>query len=696
VDPLQLLLEKDTYVRAAKQAASYAGIAKAELVRATEAAAEAAVAKAKAAAQAAINPPKLPEFKGPPPSRRGPAPDALLRAARAGNNYESADVLGLALGRHSTAAAVAAAPLEPAIKPAVDFAYMMQRSTDAMRLGGGGAATTLTASLHAPQPTQPKAAMEGTDPILQATAPTFLRKPHTEGLENYNFCSDVPAATPTHAVPLRCVREAFREAGGSEGGLAWPAERVAVDSPEFYEQLYMLPTWADMKIYIQTLAARVKSLDAEVQGRARAALGVPEPAGVPGVEVFARAGADRMLVGRRIVDRLPLSMGTFVNYAGSADFLAVCRLRPVAPRRIRWFIAATAGMIIVANKELWDFEVGARDEPADFRRLRSGTATSEAVTIVPAATDTFVRALWSASPEDRVEMVDAAGAGAAAGVAAAGPAPLTGFLTQDPRAPMLRFAVYSRERPAPPAGTYANPQFVGTFGSGRRWEEARNPDIFYSLTNGVEIDNRRTGGLESTAAFYSRSFWQCTTPISPMAWRSITFTVRFEQLPTAGEQPMRCVATAYPFFVYIAYTPAGPGYEQGVYFYLYRLKGAAYTFCSRMPVERARWYHVCLSFKEGQPGDVALSVRSLGGGNSSSQADHASLRIDDDVFYRPVPAEGGSAPHMPMISLGFHKYGGGIPGFTGHVRYFHVFDYLLGAADYTRDLEGRWDIKWFN
>jgi hypothetical protein len=155
---------------------------------------------------------------------------------------------------------------------------------------------------------------------------------------------------------------------------------------------------------------------------------------------------------------------------------------------------------------------------------------------------------------------------------------------------------------------------------------------------------------------------------------------------------MRCVATAYPFFVYIAYTPAGQGYEQGVYFYLYRLKGAAYTFCSRMPVERAHWYHVCLSFKEGQPGDVALSVRSLSG----SKAAHASLRIDDDVFYRPIPAEGGSAPHMPMISLGFHKYGGGIPGFTGHVRYFHVFDYLLGEADYTRDLEDRWDIKWFN
>ncbi len=695
VDPLNLLLEKETYVRAAKQAAAYAGMAKSELVRATEAAAAAALEAAKAAAAAALDPPKLPEFQPPPLSRRGPAPEALLRAARAGNNFKSEDVLGLALGLAGEGIdGRAAAPLESAIKPSPDFTYMSQRDADILRpKTRAEAPTSLNAVLAVPakQPT-PRAVLEGTDPILQATLPA--RPPRAEGLENYNFCADVPQSTPAHAVPLKCVREAFREVGGGEGGLAWPADRPAADSPEFYEHLYMLPTWADMKIYIHKLAADVKALDAGVQGRARAALGLADPDGVRGVEVFVRAGAARMLVGRRVVDRLPLSMATFADYAGSADFLALCRLAPATPQRIRWRVAATAGMIVAVNKELWDFEVEARDVAGDFRRLKAGTATSEAVTVVPAgaAGSTFVRALWSAGPEDRVEIVDAAAGGK--------PQPLTGFLTQDARAPMLRFAVYARERPAPPAGTYANPQFVGTFGTGRRWEEARNPDIFYSLTHGVEIDNRPVAalGVKSVASFSSRSFWQCTTPVSPLAWRSITFTVRFDQLPTAGEQPMRCVATAFPFFIYIAYTPAGPGYAQGVYFYLYRLKGAAYTFCSRMPVERGRWYHVCLSFKDGQPGDLALSVRAIGGGAGSVvNADHCGLAIEDDVFYKPLSDEGRAASaHMPMISMGFHKYGAGNPGFTGHVGYFHIFDYLLGKDDYTRDLESRWTMKWFN
>jgi hypothetical protein len=452
-----------------------------------------------------------------------------------------------------------------------------------------------------------------------------------------------------------------------------------------------------MKIYIQKIAADARALDAGIQGRAQAALGIRAPDGTRGVEVFIRVGAGRTLIARKIVDRLPLSINTY--YGELADFLAICRINPQIPQKIRWKVATAAGIIIAVNKELWDFEVSARDAPADFRKLTTGSFISDAVTTLPPMRDSFIRALWSGVPEDRVEML-----GWSDGAAI----PLTGFLTQDPRAPMLRFAVHARERSSPPAGTYANPQFVGTFGSGRRWEEARNPDIFYSLTHEVEIDNRRLAGagqgLDSVAAFFSKSFWQCTTPISPSAWRSITFTVRFEQLPTAGEQPMRCVAAAYPFFVYIAYTPAGPGYSQGVYFYLYRLKGAAYTFCSRLPVERAMWYHVCLSFKDGQPGDVALSVRTIQSATASvrtfaqtaARTDHASLKVEDDVFYRPIPHEGGREPHMPIVSLGFHKYGGGSPGFTGHVGYFHIFDYLLGAADYERDLRGDWSIKWFN
>ena len=175
-------------------------------------------------------------------------------------------------------------------------------------------------------------------------------------------------------------------------------------------------------------------------------------------------------------------------------------------------------------------------------------------------------------------------------------------------------------------------------------------------------------------------------------------TLRFEQLPTAGQEPMRCVATAFPFLVYLAYTPAGRGHAQGVYFYLFRLKDSSYVFCDKVAVEKGRWYHLALTFKEGMPGDLTLKVKALGSpqslserGKPAPQAGSATLKVGDDVFYRPMPPEG-----VPMISLGFHKYGGGIPGFTGGVGYFHVFDYMLGEEEYARDLENRWDIKWHN
>lgn len=680
VDPLKLLLDKETYVRAAKQAASYAGVKKQELVAAAADAAERAVEAAKAAAAAVANPPRLPEVETPLPlSRRGPAPSALLRAAWAGNNYKSTDVMALALGT----AGGGSGPVEESIKPEANFAYTSQRFTESMRSATMNRAEPIKVSLSGPvkQPI-PQQVLDGTDPILQATLPD--RKLRHEGLEDYNFCADIPASTPAHKVPTRCVKEAFKENGVGGGG-----------SAEVYENLYILPTWADMKIYIAKLAADVKALDKGIQERARVELlgsgvvagtaGAAGAAGVPGVEVFARVGNNRVFVGRKVVDRLPLSMGDFVNYAGAADFLAVCRLHPDRPQKLRWRMHSPTGMILVVDKELWDFEVEKRDESKDFRRLGVGGAVeSSAETLIHPFKDSFVRALWSTAPEGAgVEVADGEGAPFKT---------LAGFLTQDPRAPMLRFAVYGRERPAPPAGTYANPQFVGTFGSGRRFEESRNPDIFYSLLNGVEVDTRRLAGfgLDSTAAFYSRSFWQCTTPVSPIAWRSITMTIRFEQLPTAGQDPMRCVATAFPFFIYVAYTPAGKGFKQGVYFYLYRLKDSSYVFCDKVPVEKSRWYHLALTFKDGMPGDLTLKVKGLGGGGEQTDGG-AVLKVGDDVFYRPLPPEG-----TPMISLGFHKYGGGIPGFTGSVGYFHVFDYMLGDEEYRRDLENRWDIKWHN
>ncbi len=706
IDPLALLLRKEDYVQSAKL-----GVVLAEKAREAARTVKAVVQKVLPIVQPAELPPALKAFdpraegtglggtRAPPPSARAPREEALKIAARTGNNFRTDDVMDLTLGQHTREAEKITMVFEAPPKREANFSYIAARAKDELR-----SRTTddqyyvSSASLDQTVQPVPARTKERLDPILQATLPD--RRIFREGWEDYNFCTDIPAATPAHKVPVRCAKEAFLAAGGSLQGLGLPADTTA--------ELYSLPTWAEMKIFLARLAAEIRSPHPNTQQAAQRALlgGAQRPTErrwEPGMEVFARVGPSRTLVRRRIVSGFPLPTAAFPEFVGAqADYLAVGALYVDSPQKWRWSVRATAGLLLTVNKEMWDFEVESRDEPGDFRALRAGRHTSREATALSPYKPHYLRINWSAYPEDIVEWQEA--------VPGSKPKLLGGGavkLTQSAKAPMMRFAVYARERSSPPRGTYANPQFVGTFGSGRRFEERRCPDVFYSLTHDVEIDNRRNtlAGYDSYAVFKTQSFWQCTTPVSPMAWRTLTWVMRFEVLPTAGASPMRCVAGAYPFFLYLAYTPARSGSDplaQGVYLYLYRQKGASYVF-SRQRIERASWYYISVSYTDGIPGNLTLRVVPMKDAVANvrtlySPAAVGTMRVEDDVFYRMQPAEaaGAAGSDVPYLSLGWQKYGGGSAGMTAMVARMHVFDYTLAEEDYKVDIADAWEKEWWN
>lgn len=707
IDPLALLLRKEDYVQSAKLGAVLAEKAR-DAARAVKAIAQ----KVLPIVEPAELPPALKPFdpraegtgvggsRKASESARAPRAEALQLAARTGNNFRTDDVMGLTLGSHTAEAEKITMVFEAPPKQEPNFSYVASRRADELRTRTTDDRSYVKmASLTTPTQTLPALTRERLDPILQATLPD--RRVYHEGWEDYNFCTDIPAATPAHKVPVRCAKEAFFGAGGSKDGLGLPADVTA--------ELYSLPTWADMKIFLHKLATEIRSPDLNTQQAANRALlgGAGKPTKMEaGMEVFARVGPSRTLVRRRIVGGFPIPAGAFGEFVGAqADYLALGQLYVDSPQTWRWSVRATAGMILTVNKEMWDFEVDSRDEPGDFRALRGGRHTSREATQLIPYKPYYVRMNWSSYPEDIVEFHEI---GAKPGTAPRLLGDGVVRLTQEARAPMMRFAVYARERSSPPRGTYANPQFVGTFGSGRRFEERRAPDIFYSLTHDVEIDTRRNTlpGYDSYAVFKPRSFWQCTTPVSPMAWRTLTWVMRFEALPTAGESPMRCVAGAGPFFLYMAYTPAQPARDggdpllQGVYMYLYRQKGASYVY-SRQRIEKATWYYISVSYTDGVPGNLYLRVVPVRDASANirtlySKTAEGKLQITDDVFYRIQSHEGGDAPHIPYLSLGWQKYGGGSAGMTAMVARFHVFDYALTEADYKVDVADGWAKDWWN
>ena len=719
IDPLALLLRKEDYVQSAKL-----GAVLAEKAREAGRAVKAAVQTVLPIVEPAELPPALKAFdprtegtglggtRAPPASARAPRTEALKLAARTGNNFRTDDVLGLSLGAHTQEAEKITMVFEAPPKQEANFSYIAARGKDELRTRTTDDRYYVrTASLDQVEQPIPARTKERLDPILQATLPD--RRVFREGWEDYNFCSDIPAATPAHKVPVRCAKEAFLSAGGSLQGLGLPADTTA--------ELYSLPTWAEMKIFLAGLAAEIRSPNPNTQQAAQRSLlgGAGRPTErnwQPGMEVFARVGPSRTLVRRRVVGGFPLPTSAFPEFVGAqADYLAVGALYVDSPQKWRWSVRATAGLLLTVNKEMWDFEVESRDEPGDFRALKAGRHTSREVTTLTPYKPHYLRINWSAYPEDIVEFQEAV-PGSKPNLLGNGVVKLT----QSAKAPMIRFAVYARERASPPRGTYANPQFVGTFGSGRRFEERRCPDVFYSLTHDVEIDNRRNtlAGYDSYAVFKTQSFWQCTTPVSPMAWRTLTWVMRFEVLPTAGSSPMRCVAGAYPFFLYLAYTPAqrrpdGEQVAQGVYLYLFRQRGAAYVY-SRQRIERSSWYYISVSYKDGVPGNLALRVVSMKDAASNvrtlyGRQAEAIMRVEDDVFYRtqcvepyghnrvqPLEGSDTAAAHVPYLTLGWQKYGGGAAGMTAMVARMHVFDYTLTEDDYKVDIADGWEKEWWN
>lgn len=619
-------------------------------------------------------------------------------AVKQGNTYQSPDTIGLSLS-------AARGPIpEASLKPQPNFQFHAARTQEALRPialkdGALGQATGVLEAI--PQPIQP-AEQRARDPLLQSLTPKRAAEPPT-GFEDYNFCSEMKKGTLAPSVPLKCLQERFTAAGGKPTGLLFPVERSTA-----YYTFYAQPTYGDMMELLETVVTKLRSHIAAEQAEARAALygDVAPQAPAKGAELFIRIGPQRLLVRHAV---LPAGAGLKLGTAASAilpaeapaDFLIVTSLWSEQPRA--WHLAekVSTGMTAIIEKELWDFERTAADEPGDFRNLAAGKYIANAVTHIRPLAHNFMRILWSNNDEDQL-LIEDVGGGTGAAEPTEIPADIV-CLTQDRGAPMMNFAVYGRERGPPPAGTYSNPQFLPTFGSGLRFEEFRNPDIFYSLIHGVEIDTRPRTDLPeypALATFKSQSFWQCTTPVSPMAWRTITTAILFDSLPTAGKQPMRCVAAAYPFFLYLGYTPAGPGVKQGVYLYLYRLKDNSYTY-SRVPIQKSTLYFISISYTEGVPGKLQLRVAPLSAARADIgqlESSAASLDIHDDVFYSIMPVEGGSlmaAIQLPFLSLGFQKYGLGMPGMNGRVAFFHVFDYTLKAADYKREVRNEWRSEWF-
>jgi hypothetical protein len=623
------------------------------------------------------------------------------KAVKQGNTFHSPDTIGLSLS-----AARMPVPEAP-LKPEPNFQFHAARTQEALRPIAlkDGALGQATGVLEAtPQPIQ-AAERRARDPLLQSRMPT--RAPDTPaGFENYNFCGEMKKGTLSPSVPLKCLQERFQAAGGNTAGALYPTERSAA-----YYTFYAQPTYGDMMALLESVVAKLKSQVRAEQAEARKALfgdAVPQGRGRPqqGAELFIRVGPQRLLVRHAT---LPAGAGLKLGTAASsilpteapADFLIVTSIWSEQPHT--WHLAqkVSTGMTAILEKELWDFEREAADEAGDFRNLAAGKYIANAVTHIRPLEHNFMRVLWSNNDEDRL-LIEDIGATAQAPEPTEIPASIV-CLTQEVGAPMMNFAVYKRERGPPPDGTYSNPQFLPTFGSGLRFEEFRNPDIFYSLIHDVEIDTRPRTDLPeypALAQFKSKSFWQCTTPVSPMAWRTITIAALFDSLPTAGQQPMRCVAAAYPFFLYLAYTPAALGVKQGVYLYLYRLKDNSYIY-SRVPIQKSTLYFISISYSEGVPGKLQLRVAPMAAARadiSQFEKSVTTLEIHDDVFYSIMPIEGGSlaaAVQLPFISLGFQKYGLGMPGMNGRIAYFHVFDYTLKVADYEREVRNDWRSEWF-
>jgi hypothetical protein len=719
-DPLAILQAKDEYV---KSATATAAVAKQVAINFILQKKSADAAAASAAASAAVAAAAVKELKlqQEPPNLPSVRPGlANLRskfheAVKQGNSFESPDTLRLSL---SLTGGPPATPVE-AIKPQVGFNLHAQRTQEGMRTrtlkeSAIGAQTGIQEAMA--QPLLPQE-VRGTDPLLQSLQPQ--RSPE-QVFENYNFCSEMKKGTLSPSVPIRCIQEQFEAAGGKKTGLLYPAERSAA-----YYTFYSQPTYGDMLSLIESVAAKLHSQLRQEQAEARAALlgdsvGGPQSQGSyatpsqgsytkppQGAELFVRVGPQRIFVQRIIVKTglKPLSAvhaSPAATTGRSADYLLVASIWSEEPHQ--WHLAQkiTTGMTAVFNKELWDFERRAADAPGDFRNLAAGKYIANATTEIAPLTPNFLRIVWADNDEDELLAEDASAA--ATKEPQSIPAHLVA-LTQDVRAPMLNFAVYSREREQPRQGVYAQPQFTPTFGFSQRFEEFRNPDIFYSLNAGVSIDTRPRGDLpeykDGLAVFKSQSFWQCTTPISPRAWRTITLTVAFDTLPTAGKQPMRCVAAAYPFFLYLTYTPAVGATKQGVYLCLYRLKDNSYTF-SRVPIEKTVLYFISISCTEGVPNRVELRVAPLAAARVSIdqlEGTKVALDVHDDVFRATSPIEGGSmqaAAQMPFISLGLQKYGLGIPGMNARVGYLHVFDYKLERADYEKEVRNDWQSSWFH
>ena len=737
-NPLDVLQAKDTFIQGALASATQAALSVKEAILQTPKKKKGKQKSADLVADLPAEVAKLAQELPNVPAVRPGLADLRTnyhKAIKQGNTYQSPDTIKLSLSLKGADSAASAA-LEPAIKPQPNFQLYAARTQDSLRPislkdGAMGKATSLAPQLKA-QSIEPKE-RAARDPLLQNLTPARAPLQH---FENFNFCSEMKKGTESIKVPLKCIQERFISAGGEQTGLLYPVENTTA-----YMTFYSQPTFGDMMTLLEDIVGRLQSMNKTEQANARLALfgaaategfvATPTPL-LPnsskrpskGAELFIRVGPSRILIHHRVLTngvKIPsLAVSEFIGAAGesAADFLIVGSIWSEEPHRWRLAQKISSGMTTIFNKELWDFERLTNDTPGDFRNLAPGKYIANACTPIYPLQHNYFKLLWSKSEADELLVEDCISG--SSGEPQSIPADIV-CLTQDAGAPMLNFAVYDRQRGEPPPGTYSNPQFLPTFGTGRRFEEFRNPDIFYSLLHDVLIDSSPRADIpeyKAYAIFKTHSFWQCTTPIAPLSWRTITIAASFDSLPTAGKQPMRCVAAAYPFFLYLAYTPAANGIKQGVYLYLYRLKDASYTRCP-LPIQKAVMYFISIRYedgttdtsvstsipsngRDGTPNKLILEVAPAAAARADSkqlEVSAAALEIHDNVMYSISPVEGGTITagiQQPFLSLGFQKYGLGTPGFNGRIAYVHVFDYPLKAADYKREIQNNWNSSWFH
>lgn len=702
-DPLAVLQAKDEFIHSAAAAARAAKeLAIVTILQNAAPAAGSATATDGGTATADVSglqllspqPPNLPAVRPGLAELRS----KFYEVAEQGNTYLSPETIHISLGLKGGPPPVP----EAAIKPQPNFQFTAGRTQEVLRPAAikDASVGTATGTMEAVKQPIDRRHVAATDPLLQNLTPS---RPPEQAFEDYNFCSEMKRGTLSSSVPLKCVQERFLNAGGKPTGALFPASKSSA-----YYTFYSQPTFGEMMLLLENVARKLHSANKAEQANARYQLygdvSPTRPASA-GAELFIRAGPQRMLIRRRILaDSMKVPPLVAHDVAGgSADYLLIANIWSETPRNWRWAQNTSHGMITIVEKELWDFEKEHADIPGDFRNLLSGKYIANSVTPIRPLAANYMRCLWSNNPEDELLVEDADDPAAAA----KDPQSIRKevlFMTQERGAPMLRFEVFERERKAPPEGVYGQPQFSGTFGSGLRFEEYRNPDIFYSLSSGVEIDTRPRQDLADArgfAVFRSKSFWQCTTPVSPCAWRTITMTIAFDTVPTAGREPMRCVAAAYPFFLYLTYVPATATKKQGVYLCIYRLKDNSYVM-SKVPVQKSVLYFISIDYVEGgEAGKVRLQVAPFAAARQDvRQLENSAVFLDlhDDVFYAMMPVEGGSllnAIQMPFISLGFQKYGLGAPGMNSRVGFFHVFDYGLMVADYQKEVNGDWQMDWF-